>query len=419
MLSPSFIFSILTTMSPGADPVGDVNPGSPQWRGPNRDAKSLETGLLERWPENGPRLLWVQDGLGGGFSTPAVVAGRVFGLGTHQNVESLWCIRADNGKPLWSTPIGRKDKDGPNSCPTVDGRLVYAVGITGNLVCADGATGKLVWKKDFSSDFGGKMMSGWGFSESPLVDGDRLICTPGGDEAAMVALDKKTGRVIWKSAIPGAGGAGYASVMPSMVGDTKVYLTWLGSGLVGVRASDGKFLWRYTRARNGTANIPTPIVKDEYVFCSTAYGAGAALLKQVADGDSIDVEEIYFLDSNQIQNHHGGMILVDDHVYLGHGHNQGFPRCVELMTGKLTWPEERGPGGGSAAIVFADGKLYFRYQNGVMAMIEANPEQVNVVSSFRLPHQSGRESWPHPVIAYGRLFIRDQGKLLCFDIKAR
>ncbi|HEY8504076.1 MAG TPA: PQQ-binding-like beta-propeller repeat protein, partial [Gemmataceae bacterium] len=358
---------------PAADPARPSD--WPQWRGPGRDAVCTETGLLDSWPAGGPPLAWVSSGLGRGYSTPSVAAGRVFGMSYQGNNEVVWCVRADNGRKLWTTAVAAKQSnEGPNSTPTIDGGRVYALGVSGDLVCLDGNTGKLVWKRSLPRDLGGKMMSGWGYSESVLVDGDKLICTPGGDKAALAALDKKTGEPIWRSEIPGAGGAGYASVVASQVGDTKVYVTWLGSGLVGVRASDGKFLWRYTRARNGTANIPTPIVKGEYVFCSTAYGAGSALLKQVPARDNgVEVKEVYFLNANSLQNHHGGMVLVGDHVYLGHGHNAGQPRCIELMTGKHAWPQERGPRGtdGSAAVLYADGKLYFRYQNGVMALIEA------------------------------------------------
>ncbi len=401
----------------------DTNHDWPQWRGPNRDGVCTETGLLATWPDGGPRLLWKVTDLGGGFTTPAIAGGRLFGMSYQGDREVVWALDARTGQRVWTTPIANKGKagynDGPRSTPTVDGNRLYAVGISGDLVCLDVASGKLMWRKNFRKDFNGRMMSGWGFSESPLIDGDRVIVTPGSDQAAMVALDKKTGRLIWRAPVRDCGGAGYASVMPAEVGGTRLYLTWFGSGLIAVRARDGKFLWKYDRAANTTANIPTPIVKDEYIFCSTAYGAGSALLKLVAGPDgTINVEEQYFLNSKDIQNHHGGMVLVGDYVYLGHGHNNGFPRCVELKTGKQVWSEDRGPGKGSAAVLFADGKLYFRYQNGVMALIDAKPDECEVISTFELPEQSGRPSWPHPVIANGRLYIRDQGVLLCFNLRA-
>ncbi len=188
--------------------------------------------------------------------------------------------------------------------------------------------------------------------------------------------------------------------------------------LAGVSAADGKLLWTYNRVANGTANIPTPIVKGDYVFCSSGYGTGAGLLKLVKDGSGVKALEQYFLEASELQNHHGGMVLVGDYVYCGHGHNQGFPICVEMLSGKITWEPGRGPGKESAAITCADGHLYFRYQDGVMALIEATPDKYVLKGSFQLPSLNG-PSWPHPVVAGGRLYLRDQDTLLCYDVKRK
>ncbi|HET6880927.1 MAG TPA: PQQ-binding-like beta-propeller repeat protein [Pirellulales bacterium] len=394
----------------------------PQWRGPNRDGISPETDLLDKWPEKGPPLVWKATGLGGGFSSVAVDAGKIYTLGSRDRKEHLSAIDGGDGKILWSTPVGGGDHS--NGTPTVDGDRVYAIGLQGDLVCAKIADGQILWKKNFGSDFGGKMMSGWGFSESPLIDGDRLICTPGGNDAMIVALDKMTGDTIWKAAMPsdvgprGKDGAGYSSIVVSHGAGVKQYVQLIGRGVIGVRAENGEMLWGYNRIANDTANIPTPIVSDDYVFCSSGYGTGAALLKLVKQKNGVKAMEKYFLNANVMQNHHGGMVLVGKHVYCGNGHNQGFPLCVDLLTGKVAWHPGRGPGQESAAIAYADGNLYFRYQNGVMALIEATPKKYNLKSTFELPG-TGQPSWPHPAIAEGRLYLRDQDLLFAYDIQKK
>jgi outer membrane protein assembly factor BamB len=405
-----------------ADRVADW----PSWRGPNRDARSTETGLLDQWPEGGPKLLFQVDSLGKGYSSVSIVDGRLYTMSQVRGEAVLQCLDAADGRELWSTPVG---SGVPNCTPTVDpaSGLVFALGREGDLVCCRAADGQLVWRKKFRDDFGGKMMSGWGYSESPLVDGDKLICTPGASDALLAALDKKTGRVLWTAALPadvgnrGGDGAGYSSPVISHAADVKQYVQLTGRGVVSVDAQSGRVLWTYNRIANGTANIPTPIVKDDYVFCSSGYNTGAALLKIGRDGDQVRAEEQYFLTAKQLQNHHGGMVLVGDYVYCGHGHNNGFPICVELETGRIMWGGEanrlRGPGEGSAAVVYADGKLYFRYQDGTMALIEATPKEYRLLGEFELATKHGN-SWPHPVIYDGKLYIRDQQSLLCYDVKA-
>ena len=394
----------------------------PQWRGPNRDGISPETDLLDTWPKKGPPLVWKATGLGDGYSSVAVVDGKIYTLGRQGGKEQLVAVDGTDGKVLWSTPTGGSDS--PNGTPTVDGDRVYAVGHQGDLVCVKITDGSLLWKKNFGRDFGGKMMSGWGFSESPLVDGDRLVCTPGANDAMIVALDKMTGDTIWKAAMPGnvgpqgQDGAAYSSIVISHGAGVKQYVQLIGRGVIGVRAENGEMLWGYNRIANGTANIPTPIVSDDFVFCSSGYGAGAALLKLSKDGRGVKAEEKYFLEAKVMQNHHGGMVLVGDYVYCGNGHNQGFPICVNLRTGKVAWHPGRGPGKESAAIAYADGNLYFRYQDGVIALIEASPKKYNLKSTFELPG-TGQPSWPHPVIAEGRLYLRDQDLLFAYDIQKK
>jgi len=397
-----------------------ADPDWPQWRGINRDGKSAETGLLASWPEGGPPLAWKATGIGKGYSGVSIAGGKIFTMGDREGSEFLICLDlGGDHKELWATKVGAPYGDGgPRCTPTTDGDLVFALSPHGDFVCCQMADGKEVWRKKFDKDFGGKMMSGWSYSESPLVDGDNVICTPGGKEALVVALNKKTGETVWKSTGQDMGGAGYASIVISQGGGVKQYVTIMGRGAIGVAAKDGKILWTYGKIANGTANIPTPIVTGDFVFVSTAYKTGAALLKLSAADGGVKAEEVYFLAPDVFQNHHGGMVLVGDYLYAGHGHNAGQPVCIELKTGKIVWRGEKGPGDGSAAVCFADGNVYFRFQNGQMMLVGANPEKFENKGVFRLASVTGN-SWPHPVIQGGKLFIRDNDTLLAYDIKKK
>jgi outer membrane protein assembly factor BamB len=432
----------LTGGSPGSPAPSGGNPNAPaiggampakgaaadgndwyQWRGPNRDGLCSETGLNDEWPNDGPPVVWRTRGLGAGMSSVAISQGRIYTLGKQGGESYLICRALDGGNELWKTPVGGGDN--PNCTPTVDpaSNLVFGVSHGGDLLCAEADTGREVWRKNFGRDFGGQMMSMWGYSESPLVDGDRLICTPGSPRAMLAALDKRTGAIEWTTPTPpgslgGAGkdGAGYSSVVISNGGGVKQYIQLVGRGLISVSAQDGRGLWNYNRVANGTANIPTPIVTGNYVFTSSGYDdGGTALLEITGQGRNVGVREVYYKRANELQNHHGGMVLVGDYVYMGHGHNNGFPACVELRSGRNVWDRARGAGSGSAAIVYADGDIYFRYQDGTMALVEANPQGYNLKRSFKLATRNG-ESWPHPVIQGGRMYIRDQDELLCYDL---
>ncbi|MFO0966069.1 MAG: PQQ-binding-like beta-propeller repeat protein [Gemmataceae bacterium] len=420
----------------------------PQWRGPHRDAICKETGLLKAWPKGGPKLLWdakkVNDGknVGTGIASVAIVAGKLYTMGDYieemtvevkknDKVEKkvnrkgdgfVFCLDAETGKMIWKTRIGpfyyNSYGSGGRCTPTIDGDKLYALSPHGLLVCLKTADGSLVWEKSLVKEFGGRMMSGWGYSESPTIDGDRVVCTPGGKKATMVALDKNTGSTIWTCQGPDSG-AGYSSIMITHGGGVKQYLTLLGkdSGLIGVDASTGKFLWSYNKIANGTANIPTALVKDDYVFTATGYGAGAVLLKLVPDGKgSVKAEEQYFLKGAQLQNHHGGMVMLGDYIYGGHGNNDGKPFCLEWKTGKFAWGPERGLGSGSAAFLYADGELYVRWQNGTVGLLDASPKGLAVKGSFE--DHIARTDWPHPVIWHGRLYLRGEDQIHCFDIKA-
>ena len=394
--------------------------GWPQWRGPTRDGISNETGLLKEWKGAGPPVLWRADGLGGGFSSVVISDGRIFTLGQFDGITHLIALDVNGGKELWRVEVGPGE---PNCTPTVADDLVFCLGREGELVCVHASNGREIWRKSFPRDFGGKMMSGWGFSESPLVDGDKLICTPGGNDAVIVALEKSTGKEIWRAKLPdeiggkGKDGAAYSSVVISEASGLRQYVQLTGRGVISVAAKDGRFLWSYNRIANPTANVPTPIAYEDYIFCSTGYGTGAALLKLSSDNKgSMKAEEVYFLEPKTLQNHHGGMILLDGRIYCGHGHNRGAPICVDLKTGEVEWISKKAPGGGSAAVVYADGHFYFRYEDGVVALIEANPKQFVLKGTFETATKNGK-GWPHPAIADGKLYMRDQGTLLCYTIR--
>lgn len=400
----------------------------PGWRGPSRDAISTETGLLKQWPENGPALAWQTKGLGAGFSSVAIADDRIYTMGDHGDSQYVIALSLAGGKQLWSTKIGPawddEDSGGPRGTPTVDGDSVYAIGTEGEVVCLDASTGAIRWQKSMPRDYNGKMMSDWKFSESPLVDGNKVVFTPGSFGALLAAVDKHTGKDIWRAeggarvGNAGSNGAGYSSIVVSNGGGVRQYIQLTGRGLFCVNAESGKILWNYNRIANDVANISTPVVRDDYVFASTGYGTGAVLLKLEKSADGVAAKEVYFLDSKTFQNHHGGFILLGDFLYAGHGHNNGFPICIEFLTGKVRWGGNIRPEGatGSAAVAYADGHLYFRYQNGVMKLIEASPEGYKETGSFRIPGVS-KPSWSHPVVLGGKLYLREQDSLLCYRLQ--
>ncbi|MBN70923.1 MAG: polyvinylalcohol dehydrogenase [Gimesia sp.] len=397
-----------------------------QWRGPNRQNHSSDTGLLQDWNATPPKLIWTATGLGKGYAGVSIKDNRLFTTGNLPEGQAVIAVNIDDGKILWKTNLLELNPEhgypGARCTPAIDGDRLYAITSNGAISCLSVADGEIIWTKNFEDEWDGKMMSKWGFSESPLVDGDWVLCTPGGKDAMMVALDKTTGREIWRTSVSGLGqkgkdGAGYSSIVISNAGGVKQYVQLTGRGVIGVRASDGKLLWNYNPVANGVANIPTPIVSGDYVFCSTGYGTGSALLKLSKEGDGIKAEEVYFLDPKTMQNHHGGMVLYKDHIYCGHGHNNGFPLCLDLKTGKVAWGGKiRGEGSGSAAVVFADGNLIYRYQSGEVALIEANPKEYILKGSFKADQVLGK-AWAHPVVCGGKLYLRDQDVLMCYDLR--
>ena len=401
----------------------------PQWRGPARDGRSPDSGLLKSWPEGGPPLAWRASGFGGGFSSVAVAGERIYTMGDLQDAQYVIAAGRSDGKQLWKTKVAPAWKDrylGPRSTPTVDGDRVYVVTTEGDVYCLAAATGEVQWKRSLPGDFGGRMMMyenthQWKFSESPLVDGDKVIVTPGVPGAVLVALDKKSGKEIWRAKMPALGengddGAGYSSVVVSNAGGVKQYVQFVGRGVIGVEAESGRFLWGYNRIANRTANIATPIIDGDHVFASSGYDTGSVLLKVNRKKDKFEAEEVYWLEHGTMQNHHGGVILHEGYLYTGTGHNKGFPLCVEWATGEVKWGPIRTEGQNSAAVIYADGRLYYRYQDGLMLLVEATPEGYRELGSFKIPDVE-KESWSHPVISGGKLYLREQDHLLVYNIK--
>jgi alcohol dehydrogenase (cytochrome c) len=610
----------------------------PQWQGPSRNATSSETGLLQAWPEGGPRLAWRIEGLGGGDSAPAVAGGKLYGLSNREGKEIVWALSETDGKELWSSSIGDaqpqdvpQSKEGPGGTPTVDGNRIFVIGMSGRIACLDAKDGKIVWQKSLKDDFGGTAPM-WNFRESPLIDGDKVICTPGASGAMLVALNKATGEIIWKTAAvasatpnapsapanrpnegergprggqprgnnapqaavvagtedptlyvsehwgmtgfnqklpngkyqvnlhfaetfqgitaagqrifsftvqgkefkdfdpfqkagglrkayvesvpvevtdgelkitfkqqvenpaikaieilpqnasdkdlkpirinagaaepftdskkqvwspdqgfiggqvnpgtfgmagggfgpPGnAGGGGrrggfgggsragaaYSSVIAIEHEGSRQYVQMSSSALVGVSAETGEMLWQYNKPSNGMGiNCSTPIYQDGLVFAASAYGAGggAVKLKKNSDG-KFEAEEVYFTTS--MQNHHGGMIVIDGALYGANGGNGGgIMTCIDFQTGEILWRDRKGPKG---ALLYADGRLYLRSEEGPIVLIEPTKEGYKEVARFEQPDRSTAMAWAHPIIANGKLYIRDQGLLLCYDVKAK
>jgi outer membrane protein assembly factor BamB len=337
-------------------------------------------------------------------------------MGLKGSDETVWALDAKTGKEVWSTRIApgvtldaRQGGDGSRATPTVDGDRVYALGVGGELVCVSVADGKLVWQKSLVNDFGGNIPS-WGFSESPLVDGGNVIATPGGNDATLVALDKKTGALVWKSQIPDRSRVAYSSCIAADLNGQRQYIQFLSDGVVGVAAKTRKYLWRYKApASRGGINCSTPIYRDGFVFAASAYQNGGGLAKLTASSDGVKAEEVYF--TKEMQNHHGGMVLVGDYLY---GFDNSNLTCLEFKTGKMMWAD-RSVGKGS--LTYADGLLVCRGERGAVALVEANPKAYVEKGRFEQPDRSRAPSWPYPVVANGRLYLRDQENLLCYDIK--
>jgi outer membrane protein assembly factor BamB len=421
----------------------------PQWRGPNRDGKSTETGLLADWPKEGPKLAWKVDEVGTGYGQPAVVGDRMYLVGAEGKKadarEFVLCLSAADGKPVWkvavnTTPVPFLDLwgGGPRATPTVRGGVVYVLGASGNLVALTADAGKQVWAKNLVTDFGGEVPK-WGYSESPLVDGDKVIVTPGGrdrpDQAArfeggVVALNKDTGAVVWgckELTDP----AGYASAVVAEVTGTRMAVTQTNKSGVGIDLATGKLLFQTTGIKRTVAAIPTPVVAGDVVFFTSGYDAGSECYKIEPDGAGGFVPTPISAHNPVMSNHHGGVVRVGELLYGHTDRNMkgGLDRSVGtwIAFDFLKNPEDavwRSDKLGKGSITFADGHLYcYAEANGELVRVKADPKGWQEAGRFTIPATSKQrvgtqgKVWPHPVVANGRLYLRDYELLYVYDLR--
>jgi len=408
------VFTGLMSLASAQVPV--KNPGDwPQWRGPDRTGQSRETGLLTSWPEGGPPVVWKSNDVGAAYSSVSVADGRVYTQGNVNDAETVLCLDEKTGEILWSVthegaPRAYRHRrgDGPRGSPTVDGDRVYVVAGNGDVSCFEVASGKSLWHRHFVKDFGGRVPS-WGFSESPLIDGDHVIVTPGGPQGAIVALNKMNGEVVWKSKDV-HDRAHYSSAIIAEVEGVRQIIQFTSDRVVGLDASDGRLLWSYRGSANRTANVCTPIYSDGHVFTSSAYGTGGGLVKLTKSGDKFEATEVYF--EMSMANHHGGIVLVDGYLY-GFGSNALI--CMNFLTGEIMW---RNRSVGKGSLCYANGHLYCLGEEQSVGLVAANPKEYVEKGRFELP-DSGKPSWAHPVVANGHLYLRDQSSLTCYDVRAK
>lgn len=410
-----FAIVLLTLLVAGATAPSADAEDWPQWRGPNRDGLTQETGLLQEWPEEGPPQVWLSREAGLGYAGPAIVGDRLYTLGSLDGETHLMAFSVEDGTRIWATPMGPHYNNawgnGPRSTPTVEGDFVWAMGARGVLICCKAADGSEVWRVHME-DLGGKIPT-WGYAESPLVDGDQVLCTPGGAEGAIVALDKRTGELLWQTEEV-VDEAHYSSLVKSKREGADIYVQLLPRRVVGVNATNGDVLWQ-SPWPGETAVIPTPLVHGDSIFVTSGYGVGCRLLTMSASGDSI-VETQY--ENKNMKNKHDGLVRVGDHIY-GYSDGVGWI-CQDWKTGRIVWRERSKLEKGS--IAYADGRLYLLGEREAeVVLIEASPEGWNEKGRFQLAPLTEQRSnrggiWVHPVIANGRLYLRDQELLFSFDV---
>ncbi len=381
-----------------------------QWRGNHRDGISAERGLLKDWPAGGPKLAWTVKGAGEGYSSFAVAGGKVYTLGARGGTEYTMAFDEATGKKLWEVATGsrfRNDRgDGPRATPTIDGGQVYAYGASGDLAVLDAATGKIAWKINVIEKFGGRNIT-WGLSESPLVMPDRILINAGGSNASIVAVNRKDGSLIWKS---GSDEAGYSSGILVPFQGVPQAIFFSASHGVAVDARDGRQLWTYGKASNSTANVATPIARGNKVFFSSDYGTGAGLVALSGSGNKITASEVYF--TREMRNHHASSVLVGEHLY---GFSSAILTAMKFETGEVAW-RDRSVGKGS--MVFADDRLYLFSENGVVGLAEANPAGYKEHGRFEI-RTGSLPTWSHPVVANGKLYLRDQDTIYAYSVAAK
>jgi outer membrane protein assembly factor BamB len=393
----------------------------PQWRGPNRDGASTETDLLRTWPEGGPRKLWEQP-VGAGYSSVAVAGGRAFTLMQAGDNEAVVCWDARTGQELWRFRYAADYKnpygDGPRSTPTVAGDLVYTVGGTGILHCLKtqpGSTdGEVVWRKDLLEEFGAANLK-WGVSFSPLVEGDLVYTNPGGpDGNSLAAFDKYTGALRWKNLDDPAG---YSSPIAAACGGVPQIIFFTGAGLVGIAPADGKLLWRFPWETSYGCNIATAIAVQDYVFLSSGYNRGCAVVhvekqpplsSDAGERDEGDLQARRVYENKRMCNHFPSSVFHKGFLY---GFNESFLTCMEFKTGVVRW-RQRNFGKGS--LLIAGDRLIVLGEQGKLALADADPAEYRELASCQLPE---RRYWTVPALASGLLYVRDESRVICLDLR--
>lgn len=395
----------------------------PNFRGPNRDGISTDTGLLESWPEGGPEKLWVYENAGMGYSGFSVSDGKLYTMGTRGEDLTVIAVDASTGKEVWSTAIAIDDQKGysagwghgPRSTPTVSDGHVYVLGPKGTVACLTADEGKKVWEKHMVKDFGGKP-GGWGFSASPFVDGDHLILAPGGETAGIVCLDKKTGETVWAASEVKPGKAEYATIVPAEINGVKQYVRLFERELVGVSAEDGSLLWS-SPWDGKTAVIPTPIVDGNEIYVTSGYGVGCKLVSIDANNQASDVWI-----NKTMKNHHGGVVKVGDYLY-GFSDGGGLI-CQDWKSGEMVW-NEKGQFTSKGSVHIADGKIYALNEgDGTLVLADVSSEGFVQKGQFTLDPQSPNRNpqgkvWTHPLVIGGKLYLRDQEYIVAYDVSKK
>jgi outer membrane protein assembly factor BamB len=390
-----------------------------QWRGPSRDGKSADTDLLKTWPEGGPKLTWKATGLGKGYAGVAVSGHLLYTMGDLADGNHVLALGASDGKIAWATKVGRAGMAGPpgwtfagpRCTPTVNGDLLFAADHYGELVCLRTADGQELWRKNYQKDFEGQQPE-WGFAESPLVDGEQVVITPGGSNGAIIALKKSTGALLWRSK-GFTDAAQYASIIPAQIHGVPQYIQLTIANVVGVSPRDGAVLWKAAR-KGAVAVIPTPIVDGDLVYVTSGYAIGCNLFKVKGNSGTLSAEQVY---ANKVMaNHHGGVVKVGGHLY-GYSDGKGLT-CQSFASGEAVWAEKEKIK--KCAVSYADGLLYCREEDsGTVVLVEASPTAYAEKGRLVQPQRAEEKAWPHPTISGGKLYLRDQDLLFCYDVNAK
>ena len=385
----------------------------PTFHGPRRGNVSHETGLLTEWPDAGPELLWAAEGLGEGFATVSIADGAVYTSGNIDNQTTVTSLHLD-GNFRWQAPVGQAwtgSYEGSRSTPTIDDDRVYCGSPHGELVCLRAENGDTIWQVDILERFGGRNIT-WGLAESPLLDGNHVICTPGGNQGRVAALDKMTGETVWATG-SGTGPAGYASAVQAEIHGTRVILTMSGKALLGVDAADGRLLFEFPLQTNYDVHATTPICVDDHVYISAGYGTGSFMLRIERDGERFQAVEKWY--SRELDNHHGGVVLWDGHLYGASDQgNRGKWVCLDWHTGEIRYAEK---GVGKGSVLCVEGMLYTLGEKKRVGLVEATPSGHDVISRFSLPRGGDGPSWAHPVVCGGCLYLRHGDRLYCYNVR--